>query len=515
MNLRPAVVVALLLVVPAWPAGAQETGHSESHDAGDHDAGGHDTGHVVAPDGRVTMPAEHLQVMIDETPRGGTLVVPDAIYVGTVTIDRPLSVVGSGHPVIDGNREGSVVTITAPDVTLRGLTLRGSAPGPIGSPSGVMVERADRASLLDLTIDDSYMGITVRASDDVVIERVAISGHGVITGEEHAVETDAEEADHGRHGDATHDAQMRTDAQVRGDGIWLWNAPGAIVRDTTISETRDGIYVSYGTGVLIERTRIVDSRYAIHDMYAEDLTVRDNAFEGNLCGVVLMYGGPVEVSGNSIVDSGSPSTGFGVLVKDAGSVALESNVVADNRVGIQADDAGRTGGEPTSIKGNTIAMNHVGLLLMPSADSVVVGNGFVENATQVTLGGRGSTQVRWSLDGVGNHWSDYGGFDTDGDGTGDVAHVESGRISELLAAEPMLLALASGPAFSLLSSVEGRWSADETLVRDEAPLMAAPGPALRGGERGPRIALWLPAGALVAGCGWLLLRARRPRRRSR
>ncbi len=515
MNLRPAVVVALLLVVPAWPAGAQETGHSESHDAGDHDAGGHDTGHVVAPDGRVTMPAEHLQVMIDETPRGGTLVVPDAIYVGTVTIDRPLSVVGSGHPVIDGNREGSVVTITAPDVTLRGLTLRGSAPGPIGSPSGVMVERADRASLLDLTIDDSYVGITVRASDDVVIERVAISGHGVITGEEHAVETDAEEADHGRHGDATHDAQMRTDAQVRGDGIWLWNAPGAIVRDTTISETRDGIYVSYGTGVLIERTRIVDSRYAIHDMYAEDLTVRDNAFEGNLCGVVLMYGGPVEVSGNSIVDSGSPSTGFGVLVKDAGSVALESNVVADNRVGIQADDAGRTGGEPTSIKGNTIAMNHVGLLLMPSADSVVVGNGFVENATQVTLGGRGSTQVRWSLDGVGNHWSDYGGFDTDGDGTGDVAHVESGRISELLAAEPMLLALASGPAFSLLSSVEGRWSADETLVRDEAPLMAAPGPALRGGERGPRIALWLPAGALVAGCGWLLLRARRPRRRSR
>jgi nitrous oxidase accessory protein len=512
MSLRHAIAVALLLLVPAWPARAQEEqGHAGSHDTGSHDAGGH----VVTPDGTITMPAEHLQVMIDETPRSGTLVVPDAIYVGTVTIDRPLTVVGSGDAVIDGNREGSVVTITAPDVTLRGLTLRRSAPGPIGSPSGVMVERADRASLLDLTIDDSYMGITVRASDDVVIERVAISGHGVITGEEHAVETDAEEADHGGHADGNQAAPMRTDAQVRGDGIWLWNAPGAIVRTTTISETRDGIYISYGTGVLIERNRILDSRYAIHDMYAADLTVRDNAFEGNLSGVVLMYGGPVEVSGNAIVDSGSPSTGFGVLVKDAGSVALEGNVVADNRVGIQADDAGRTGGEPTSITGNTIAMNHVGLLLMPSADSVVVGNGFVENSTQVTLGGQGSTQVRWTLDGVGNHWSDYGGFDADGDGTGDVAHVESGRISELLAAEPMLLALASGPAFSLLGSIEGRWSADETLMRDEAPLMAAPGPALRGGARGPRVALWVPATALVAGCGWQLLRARRPRRRPR
>jgi hypothetical protein len=224
MSLRPAIAVALLLLAPAWPAGAQE---EQGHDAGSHDTEGHDTGgHVVTPDGTITMPAEHLQVMIDETPRGGTLVVSDAIYVGTVTIDRPLTVVGSGEAVIDGNREGSVVTITAPDVTLRGLTLRRSAPGPIGSPSGVMVERADRASLLDLTIDDSYMGITVRASDDVVIERVAIGGHGVITGEEHVVDTDADEADHGGHADANRAAPMRTDARSGATASGSGTLPG-------------------------------------------------------------------------------------------------------------------------------------------------------------------------------------------------------------------------------------------------------------------------------------------------
>ena len=502
MRLARALAASLVvLAATACPTSAQEADHS-----------GHDEdAHVTTPDGVVSMPAEHLQVLIEETPPGGTLIVPEAVYVGAVTIDEPVTLEGEGHPVIDGNLEGSVVTITAPDVTIRGLTLRRSAIGPFDSPSGLMLEQADRATIEDVTIEQSYIGITVRLSDDVTIDRVSIRGQGVITGEEHVVETDDED-DHRQHAAADQGTQMHTDAQVRGDGIWLWNAIDAVVRDTTIDEARDGIYVSYGAGNLLERVRISDSRYAVHDMYAEDLTVRASMLERNLSGLVLMYGGPVHVVDTTIMESGSPSTGFGVLVKDVGGVTVQGNVVADNRVGVQVDDAGRTGGEPTLVLGNTIAMNQIGLLLMPSADTVVAGNGFIENSTQVTMGGQGGTQAVWSRDGVGNYWSDYGGFDAEGDGTGDLAYVESGRMSELLASEPLLLALASGPAFRLLSSVESKWSPSAPLVRDEAPLVAAPGPALRGGGRGSPVPLWLPGLALTFGCGWLLLRARRPRR---
>ena len=49
-------------------------------------------------------------------------------------------------------------------------------------------------------------------------------------------------------------------------------------------------------------------------------------------------------------------------------------------------------------------------------------------------------------------------------------------------------------------------------MRDDAPLVAAPGPALRGDGRGAAVPLWLPGLALTLGCGWLLMRARRPRR---
>jgi nitrous oxidase accessory protein len=502
MRLRRAFATCFLLLVALTPVA-----HAQGSEHPDHDH----TDHVVTPDGMLSMPAEHLQAMIEETPAGGTLLVPEAVYVGTVTIDRAVTLEGQGEPVIDGTLQGSVVTITAPDVTVRGLTLRRSAIGPFDSPSGLMLEHADRALIQDVSIEQSYIGITVRLSDDVVIDGVSIRGQGLITDEEHVVESDGED-DHRAHAAGEQATDMRTEAQIRGDGIWLWNATGTVVRDTTIDETRDGVYVSYGTGASLEHNRIADSRYAVHAMYADDLAVRGNTLEGNLSGLVLMYGGPVTVQGNTITESGSPSTGFGVLVKDVGGVTIDGNVVADNRVGVQADDAGRTGGDPTLVRRNTIAMNQIGLLLMPSADTTVTGNGFIENSTQVTMGGQGGTQAVWSPGGVGNYWSDYGGFDAEGDGTGDLAYVETGRMSDLLAAEPLLLALASGPAFRLLSSVEGRWSPSEPLVRDDAPLVTSPGPALRGEGRGTPVPLWLPGAALTVACTWLLLRARRPRR---
>ena len=418
----------IALVGPAGTASAQATGDHSEHEQGDH---------VVSPDGLLSMPADHLQVMIEETPPGGTLLVPEAIYVGTISIAEPVTLEGQGRPVIDGNFEGSVVTITAPDVTLRGLTLRRSATGPVDSPSGVLLERADRAVIDDVTIEQSYMGITVRLSEDVLIDGVSITGQGAIAGEEHVTDTDAGTAEHRQHASGDQAAQMRIEAQIRGDGIWLWNAPQATVRDTRIEYTRDGIYVSYGTGALLEGNEILHSRYAVHDMYTEDLTVRANLFEGNLSGLVLMYGGPP----SSATRSSSPaaprpgSACWSRTSEASGSSATSSPTTGSGCISTM----GRTGGDPTLVRGNTIAMNHIGLLLMPAADTVVVGNGFVETRPRsrsvVTAGPRPS--------GVSTAWATTGattGFDAGGDGTGDLAYIESGRMSDLLASEPLLLA---------------------------------------------------------------------------
>jgi len=440
-----------------------------------------------------------VQALIDAAGPGSTVEVPAGVHAGAVTIDHPIHLLGVPGATLDGQGVGSVVTVDAPDVEISGLTIVGSGRVQVGSPSGVLLtKRADRAYVHDVAVRRSYIGVTVQRAERVVLERVSVVGDGIISGELHAT---------GTAGQGVGDGDGPT--LLRGDGIWLFNTPYATVRDCVIDTVRDGIYLSFGHGQVLQGNEIIDSRYAVHDMYATELTIDANRLHGNLSGLVMMYGGPVTISGNTITDSGSASTGFGAIVKDVGGATLAGNVFADNRIGLDVDDAGRTSGGSTLVQGNTIALNQVGVLLAPSADPTFSQNAFIENTTQVVLNGTGETQAAWGLDDVGNYWSDYGGFDARGDGTGDVPYTRSGRTAQLIAANPLLLALASGPAFRLLMSVEDRWGATRPTVEDRHPLTDMSAPAVSDAAQAPSAPLWIP-GALMMGLGaWALRGARR------
>src|SRR4029453_18941535 len=102
------------------------------------------------------------------------------------------------------------------------------------------------------------------------------------------------------------------------------------------------------------------------------------------------------------------------------------------------------------------------------------GNQFVDNWSDLVLSGR-DAGTRWSLDGRGNYWSRYRGFDFDGDGIGDAPHPIAGAFERLEGANPAARIFRRSPAASGLqpaARLSGRARSDGV---DERPLIARSG----------------------------------------
>lgn len=434
-----------------------------------------------------------LGALIADTSDGGTLVLREGVYGGNVVIDRPLTIEGQGWPLVTGDHTGTVITITSPDVAISGIQVTGSGAGPSGQPAGIRVT-ADNVTLSQVVVDDSYMGIAVDGAARVRIVDSLVRGRA-----QHAVGDD---------GHATGEHGNDHAAGGRGDGISLWNAHNILIRGTQVSGARDAIYVSFGEGVLIDSNLITHSRYGVHSMYARDLVLIENTVRDNLSALVLMYGGGVNVIRNQLLENRSPSTGFGLLVKDVTEIDAVQNLMVGNRVGAHVD--GPAGGsEPIRLVANTIADNDFGVVLFPSAEASLTANSFVDNLVQVSRKGRGTEDnVRWSERGWGNYWSTYRGYEGS-PGRGAVPHVEGNASHRLLSRAPMLTAIASSPAMRLIAVMEDRWVLQRPTVVDHLPLTDPVSPAVRplDPDPGARTTLMTTGVAIFALAGGAMLRS--------
>ena len=471
-----------------------------------------------------------IQARVDAASPGAVIAIEPGMYHGDLVVDRAVTLEAEGHVMIVGSGQGSVISITGDGAVIRGVHVTGSGVGPVGGPAGIHIE-ADHVTVEGVLVDDSYMGIAVYGSSNVRLLGNVIRGRvdAVIDGEGHAMSSDATAMsevggsapmDSGSGGMAGHEMSTPTlgGRPLRGDGITLWSSKDVLVRGNSIEHVRDGVFMSFGRNVIVDGNRVVDSRYALHNMFGRDLFVVQNSFEDDLSGAVLMYGGPVLLLRNEITGSMSPATGFGVLLKDVAGVDAVENVLLGNRIGMQIDGPAGDLEHETGVHGNTVALNQYGVSLYPSAHATFYRNSFVENTVQVVAQGDGvAGQNAWAHEGIGNYWSDYRGYDLDGEGLGDLPHHEGGSLETLVIRAPVLQALASGPAFSLLSAVEDRWVEHASIVDDPLPLMEPHSHAAQDGVTGGAASTALATAGLaaLALAGVAIVMLRRPMRRGR
>jgi nitrous oxidase accessory protein len=394
-----------------------------------------------------------IEALIEAAEPGETILLPAGVYMGNVRVTKSVTIDARGAGVIDGGGEGTVVEIDAPGVTLRNLVIRGSGSNVSGEPAAIRVLAPD-AVIEDNHIEDALFGIDLREAPGAIIRRNVIRGKDLEPGR-------------------------------RGDGIRLWWSHACVVEDNDVQGTRDMVFW-YSEGLKIARNRVSDSRYGLHFMYSHDTVLTENDLESNSVGVYLMYSNRIRLIRNTMTNNRGAS-GYGIGLKDCDDIVVEGNALLANRVGAYLDNSPSSVDSTGIIEGNLIAFNEIGLVATPNThDNVLTGNAFVENEEQAGVHGRGDLSHNvFSRDGVGNFWSDYAGFDLDGDAIGDLPYEPRSLFGSMLAHEPNLRLFVHSPAqqaveFTARALPEFR---PAPTLTDPAPLARPPSLVVRTAER--------------------------------
>lgn len=422
-----------------------------------------------------------IGTMIAAAADGDTIQIAPGIYREHVRIDKSITLVGTGQPIIDGDASGDIIEITAPGVTVRGFTIRNTGIDLDKENAAIRV-LAPHAVIEDNTLEDILFGIDAREAPDCTIRRNHIGG-------------------------------KKLDIARRGDGLRLWRSNNAIVEDNDIHDGRDSI-VWYSTNVTVRNNHAHDCRYGLHLMFADRVTIEANEFTANSVGIYLMYSTGVEIRHNRLIRNRGPS-GYGIGLKEADQFSVLDNLITQNRVGVYIDGSPFTDSKPGQFTRNTIAYNDIGFTFLPSAKgNELTENNFIDNIDQVAVAGRGQLGANRFWKGErGNFWSDYTGYDQNSDGVGDFVHESQTLFENIMEREPNLRLFLFSPAQQAVEFV-GRALPSvrpEPKFTDEVPLMR---PALMEwdapGHRRPTGTL-AATGAALIGLGTGIVTLARPR----
>jgi nitrous oxidase accessory protein len=365
---------------------------------------------------------------------GDVLILQGGAYLGPVTIDRTLTLQGDGTAIVDGQGKGTVITITGDDVVLTGLHVTGSGTDNQAIDSGIKVVRgADRARIEGNRLTDNMHGVDVHGGKDALVLGNVIEGR-----QNHRM-------------------------NERGNGFYVWNAPGTVIEGNTVRWGRDGIFANTSKKNVFRNNTFRDLRFAVHYMYTHDSEVAGNISIGNHLGFAVMFSDRVVVRDNLSLGDRE----HGVMLNFANGADVAGNLVR--------------GGTKKCLfiynaHKNLIAYNRfegcgIGIHFTAGSErNLLTGNAFIGNQEQVKY--VGTRHMEWSFEGRGNFWSDHPAFDLNGDGIADGVFRPNDLMDHILWSQPAAALLTGSPAVQLV-----RWSQSSFPailpggVTDSRPLM--------------------------------------------
>ncbi len=384
-------------------------------------------------------PGESVVEALSRAKSGDTLHLSTGVFHGDLTIGVPgLTIEGDPGAILQGSGTSSTVSVKAADVTIRGLTIRGSGMSLIDKNSGVFVDRGgDRARIENNALEDNLIGIYLDGPHDAVVAHNRIQG------------------------------LRRLRVSERGPAVSLWNTPGSVIENNDVRSGRDGVFSVTSNHNVVRGNSFHDLRYAVHFMYTNHSEVLSNLSVGNLAGYAMMYSDHLTLRDN-VSDADHDN---GLLFNYANDSLIEGNVVRGSEKCVFIYNANKN-----RFVGNWFEGCQIGVHFTAGSEgNEITENAFVNNRNQVKY--VGTRLLDWSVHGRGNYYSDNPAFDLKGTGIADTAYRPNDLMDQVIWRAPAAKMLLNSPAVQVVRWAQARFPAIHPGgVFDSAPLMTPPRP---------------------------------------
>jgi nitrous oxidase accessory protein len=364
---------------------------------------------------------------------GDSIIVDAGTYrEKNIIINKTITLIGIGHPVLDGEHLYEVVSIKANGVTIEGFKIIHSGVSSIEDFAGVKIYNRRDAVIRNNILDDDFFGIYSQYGQNCTIENNRITAYN-------------------------------KQEQQSGNGIHCWKSDSMRIIANTITGHRDGIYFEFVTNSIIWRNNSYRNiRYGLHFMFSNNDSYICNIFKNNGAGVAVMFSHDVKMYHNFFEENWGDAA-YGLLLKEISDGYIENNRFVKNTTGIHMEGASRI-----QMSKNVFENNGFALKIQASCmDINLFNNNFLSNTFDV--GTNGSLMLNKFNN---NYWDKYDGYDLNRDKVGDVPYRPVSMYSMIIEQNPPAMMLFRSFMSTLLDKTE---KIIPTLtpedLKDDHPLM--------------------------------------------
>ncbi|MCA0933436.1 nitrous oxide reductase family maturation protein NosD [Lutimonas saemankumensis] len=324
-----------------------------------------------------------IKEAIEKAEEGDEIIVQSGVYKEHgLEIKKSLHIRGVDMPVVDGEFKETIFSISADNFSVKGLRIINVGKSYTKDFAAILVSKSEDFVIDHNEFDNVFFGILIEKSKRGKVENNFVRSESV--------------------------SQANS-----GNGIHLWHCSKMKVSDNMLTGLRDGIYFEFvKDSEVFGNNSYGNLRYGLHFMFSNDNAYFENVFRDNGAGVAIMFSKFIKMHDNRFEHNWGTAS-YGLLLKEIYDAEIERNVFEQNTIGISVDGSTRINYTNNTFTRNGWAVTVIGACY----ENVFSKNNFLNNALDLSYNSKINTN-RFE----NNYWSEYAGYDLDGNGVGDVPY---------------------------------------------------------------------------------------------